>query len=87
VLLDFAPLVWIGRISYGLYLYHMPVIVLLRPTGPAMALAAAGLTVASALLSFLVIERPCLRLKDRLSKTKPDTLSIPTQTGVTCKAA
>ena len=87
VLLDFAPLVWIGRISYGLYLYHMPVVALLRPTGPAMALAAAGLTVASALLSFLVIERPCLRLKDRLSKTKPDTLSIPTQAGVTCKAA
>jgi peptidoglycan/LPS O-acetylase OafA/YrhL len=75
LLLGSAPLVGAGRISYGLYLYHIPVIALLRPAelGPlTMALAAAGLTLAAALLSFYCIERPCLRLKDRLGRTTPE---------------
>ena len=71
LLLESFPLVYVGRVSYGLYLFHMPIISWLRPAGlgwryPAMTLLVVGLTVAAALLSYYGIERPCLRLKDRL---------------------
>jgi len=71
LLLESAPLVGIGRISYGLYLYHVLVMHWLEPAEygwhhPAMTATAAGLSLAAALVSFYCIERPCLRLKDRL---------------------
>ncbi len=74
LVLESAPLAGIGRISYGLYLYHVPVIYALywiRPTNlgwqhPGMVVAAVGLSFAAALLSYVCVERPCLRLKDRL---------------------
>src|SRR5204863_8214443 len=65
-MLSFPPLVWIGRISYGLYLWHWPVTVWLVPSrvslGPnqlnAVRLAA---TVAVAAISFYAIEQPIRR--------------------------
>ncbi len=75
LVLESAPLVGIGRISYGLYLYHIPIIALLGPLGlghPATAFAVAGLTLASALLSYFLIERPCLQLKDRFGRLPPE---------------
>jgi peptidoglycan/LPS O-acetylase OafA/YrhL len=69
-LLESRPLVGVGRISYGLYLYHIPVIHWLRAGSPRLGwtetILAAGLTFAAALLSSIVIERPCLRLKERI---------------------
>jgi peptidoglycan/LPS O-acetylase OafA/YrhL len=68
-----APLVWVGRLSYGLYLYHIPILAWVYTPGPAgpspgdIAMVL-GLTVAAALLSFYLVERPCLRLKDRLGR-------------------
>jgi peptidoglycan/LPS O-acetylase OafA/YrhL len=81
LLLESAPLVGVGRISYGLYLFHVPVIRWLNPAGlgwryPGMTLLVVGLTLASALLSYFCIERPCLRLKDRLGRR---TLSAPAE--------
>jgi peptidoglycan/LPS O-acetylase OafA/YrhL len=69
--LESAPFVGAGRISYALYLFHIPIISWLRPAGlgwrfPATTLLVVGLTLASALLSYCCIERPCLRLKDRM---------------------
>ena len=70
--LESSPLVGVGRISYGLYLYHIPIVYWLdldRRLGwqhPWYTLLAAGLTLLAALVSFVCIERPCLRLKDRL---------------------
>jgi peptidoglycan/LPS O-acetylase OafA/YrhL len=72
--LEFGPLVWIGRISYGLYLWHYPVIAgvfenhrLARlGVDPAWWIPiqiAASLAVATA--SFYLLERPILRLKQR----------------------
>ncbi|MFN8023242.1 MAG: acyltransferase family protein [Acidimicrobiales bacterium] len=58
-----APFAWLGRISYGVYLYHWPVFVLIdRPrvdldTGPLFALRMAT-TIVFAQLSYSLFERP-----------------------------
>src|SRR5262249_36182536 len=75
-LLESAPLVWTGRLSYGLYLYHMPIRLWLQPDGlgwghPGPTLLVAGLAFAAAIASYFWLERPCLRLKDRLRPAVP----------------
>jgi len=66
------PLRAIGKVSYGLYLWHLPVFFAFqRHAGswpPALRLTGAvGVTASLTLLSWYLIERPALRLKDRLS--------------------
>ncbi len=65
-LLSLAPLVWIGRISYGLYLWHWPVIVIMSPArtgidGPRLTVLQVGLTFAIATASFYLVEQPIRR--------------------------
>jgi peptidoglycan/LPS O-acetylase OafA/YrhL len=75
--LESAPLVGIGRISYGLYLFHWPILRWLQTTRlgseitPLLGVLVIGLSLAAALLSYYVLERPCLRLKARLAVTHP----------------
>jgi peptidoglycan/LPS O-acetylase OafA/YrhL len=70
--LESRPLVFVGRISYGLYLVHMPIILWVRPESrPAAALLAAGLSFAAAVVLHYAVERPFLRLKDRLRAPSP----------------
>jgi len=66
-LLQCAPLRAIGRISYGLYLYHLPIFLWLGepPTVANQALAVAA-SFAAATLSYWLIERPILRFGARL---------------------
>jgi peptidoglycan/LPS O-acetylase OafA/YrhL len=64
------PLPAIGRISYGLYLYHLPVFFFFhrgRPGGR-NALIAWVLTFGIATASFFFFERPALRLKSRFER-------------------
>lgn len=68
-----GPLLWLGKVSYGIYAYHGFWIVLLgekmtaSPTDvAARALGIIALTVACAWFSHLLMERPLLRLKSRL---------------------
>lgn len=66
-LLLLAPLRAIGRISYGLYLYHLPIYHWLQRSGPTpgnMALAI-GASFAVATVSYFAVERPILRYASR----------------------
>lgn len=69
---EFAPLVWIGRVSYGIYLWHMVVFTMLGQLhwvrGDWYWEAALALTISITALSFYVMERPILRLKRRFER-------------------
>jgi peptidoglycan/LPS O-acetylase OafA/YrhL len=74
--LENATLGWIGRISYGLYLWHDPIFFHMlsesRMTrvgiiGPMVLVVRFALTFGIAAVSYYLIERPCLRLKNRLA--------------------
>lgn len=62
--LDAQPLAWVGRRSYGIYLWHWPVFVVTRPLidvqGPAWLVdcARTGLAVALAAVSYRYLETP-----------------------------
>jgi peptidoglycan/LPS O-acetylase OafA/YrhL len=72
---EFGPLVWIGRISYGVYLWHIAVFWVLAKTGWIQGSfswpAAILLTVAIASASFYCLERPILRFKRRYERVRP----------------
>jgi peptidoglycan/LPS O-acetylase OafA/YrhL len=66
------PLVWLGRISYGVYLWHAIWFWILhhfeiQMPGPIWVLPLGG-TVAIAAASYYGVERPLLRLKRRFSR-------------------
>ena len=65
-----APLIYLGRISYGLYVFHVLAISLANHTGSAgftALLLAACITVSCASISYRWLERPFLRLKARFA--------------------
>jgi peptidoglycan/LPS O-acetylase OafA/YrhL len=66
--LSLPPLVWLGVISYGLYLWHWPVLVLATESttgvsGYPLKALQVGLTVALATASYYVVERPIRRAR------------------------
>ncbi len=65
-LLSVSALVFVGRISYGLYLYHWPLFLVIDHahtdlTGANLLAARLGVTVAAATASFLLVEEPIRR--------------------------
>ena len=73
------PLVYLGRISYGLYVFHVFAIQIVRLhiqvnnpfiEWPAEFIAAFVLTVLLAAISYQFYEKPFLRLKDRFSRDR-----------------
>lgn len=75
--LAWAPMRYLGKISYGFYVFHIAALVI---AGKAVGLVGApawiafpaglGLTIASAALSYAVYEKPFLRLKERFEQVK-----------------
>ena len=66
--LELAPLRWIGRVSYGLYLWHFPVLDLVRRMelgGAATVGLALALSFAVTALSFYFWEQKFVRLRKR----------------------
>jgi peptidoglycan/LPS O-acetylase OafA/YrhL len=68
--LSLQPLVWLGTISYGVYLWHYPVLLWTQEHGRGWSAGldlavTATVTVALATASWLVVERRALALKDR----------------------
>jgi peptidoglycan/LPS O-acetylase OafA/YrhL len=75
--LSLPPLAWVGRLSYGLYLWHIPVAAVLSAQRlgcgeytAARVQFAASFAVAAA--SYYGLERPFLRLKQRFRSTPVD---------------
>jgi len=81
-LLRLPPLVWTGRISYGLYLWHFPVFPSIARWFPStepvrrMALQLVG-TFVCATLSYYLLERPCLNFKRKFSVIKTPVPTAP----------
>ena len=72
-LFEFKPLVWVGTISYGLYLWQVPVLVLfdIENLGIPVSLSIpikVVLIFAVTILSYRYIERPILRFKSRFQR-------------------
>lgn len=72
--LSSGPMVWLGRVSYGLYLWHQPILFALDESGMQSLrkywYLRIGLPVLAAVLSYYLVERPFLRLKHRFEKAK-----------------
>jgi peptidoglycan/LPS O-acetylase OafA/YrhL len=70
--LSFAPMAWIGKISYGLYLWHVPIFfkiggLNLPNTAKTITMFTVSLTAAA--FSHYFIERPFLRLKAKMRRS------------------
>lgn len=70
--LTVRPLQFIGRISYAMFLWHIPSIYLWNLWGstnfPLALLLVHGTAFAAALVSYYAVERPTLRLRNKLGK-------------------
>lgn len=76
-MLSARVLVVLGKLSYGIYLWHYPVVRYLRADLPWPAVVAAGLVISTALaaLSYYTIERWALRRRDARPAPKARALA------------
>jgi peptidoglycan/LPS O-acetylase OafA/YrhL len=79
--LSLKPVRWVGRISYGLYLWHVPLFAVLTPSLLGLSRNATGVvrlavTFAVAAASFYLLEQPFLRVKRRFER-RPEEAAKP----------
>ena len=68
--LELSPLVWVGRLSYGLYLWHWFIFETVKIPGARFTVSTmlkVALTFGVASASYYVVERPALRYKSRFA--------------------
>ena len=72
-MLSARPLVTLGKLSYGIYLWHYPVVRYLRADLPWPAVVVLGFIISTALaaLSYYTVERWALRRRDAPPRAKP----------------
>ncbi|WP_022882135.1 acyltransferase family protein [Gryllotalpicola ginsengisoli] len=82
--LGVPPLTWLGRRSYGVYLYHFPIVLIVGENAAAWHLnrteyAAIVLfgSVIIAATSYRFVERPLLRLKASIGRPRPVAPAVP----------
>jgi peptidoglycan/LPS O-acetylase OafA/YrhL len=78
--LTWRPLRFVGQISYGLYLWHGFVVVLVdnaevQMAAPLLGVLVCGGSLALTLASYYLVEKPCLRLRDALALGRRDRRS------------
>ncbi len=87
-LISISPIIYIGRISYGIYVYHYFVPIILRPMFDRMRIGEGNVffaaicfvvTIIIASLSWFLMERPINSLKDRFAANTTPVLVSPTQ--------
>jgi peptidoglycan/LPS O-acetylase OafA/YrhL len=72
--LSTKPAVTVGRWSYGLYIWHLPVYYLVDGVSPAGWMVEFAVSFLIAAASFVLVEQPALRLNSRfLLQTRPDS--------------
>jgi peptidoglycan/LPS O-acetylase OafA/YrhL len=76
-----APIVFIGRISYGLYLWHLPIfrrvaLADLDLPGPAIVAVKFTLVFTAAVACWFLVERPALRFKARFETTPEGAATV-----------
>lgn len=81
--LAWSPFAWMGRRSYAMYLWHVPIVGVLghvlherRMVEVAVLLVC---TLIAAELSYRLVERPFLRLKSRFEGGRPVPVAVPPQ--------
>ncbi len=79
--LEYGPVRYIGRISYGLYLWHWPLLSILwdwhfERDSLGTAMLAGAITLSAAATSFHFVEQPILRLKERLGRRKEPSYAM-----------
>jgi peptidoglycan/LPS O-acetylase OafA/YrhL len=68
-------LVWVGKLSYGIYLWHFPIAVMLIAAGLAalpVALVTFASSVVLAAISYSTVERSARHLRGRADPSEPD---------------
>jgi peptidoglycan/LPS O-acetylase OafA/YrhL len=81
-IISWAPIIYIGRISYGIYVYHFFVPIVMRPMFDRMGIGEGNVVFAAicfvitmfvASLSWFLMEKPINELKDRFAPTAKPT--------------
>ena len=79
--LSVSPMVFLGRISYGLYLWHLPVLAAFGVMGAGltpMAIPAVAVSLVAATASYYLVERPFLRRRSRrVVEVDPRPVPVP----------
>ncbi len=79
-ILESGPLRWIGRISYPLYLWHYAFYEFAKKSFESVAvqvIVGIATAIVVAAISYYIIEKPFLRIKDRFSKNTSVGESVP----------